>query len=193
MRKTSLSGYFFALILWSISFIGYAADTAQTIPSAATQLAQNDSWDNLTPAQKQTLAPLASEWNGFLPTRRQKWIVIANKIQKMSPEEQKRVQDKMQAWTTLTPAQRTAARENYLRSNKLHPEQRCQHWQEYQQLTDEQKAQLARHHEKKKLITNLPTPAESKIQPLPPLKKPHTKVAPGIVTPAMPAMNHSAP
>jgi hypothetical protein len=146
------------------------------IPAGATQLAQNENWENLTPSQKQTLAPLANEWNNFVPDRKQKWLVMANKFQKMSPEERQRIQEKMQAWTKLTPAERAVARENYLRSNKLQPEQRTQHWQEYQQLPEVQKEQFAQHKEKKKLITNLPTPAESKVAPLPPLKKPHVKV-----------------
>ena len=109
----------------------------------------DDSRNKLTPAQKQTLAPLASEWNGFMPTRRQKWIVIANRVQKMNPEEQQRVQNKMQARITLTPGHRTAARENYLRSSKIQPEKRCQQWQEYQQVTEEQKVRLARYPDKK--------------------------------------------
>lgn len=186
-----MRAYFFSLMVLSTSLsiplTGYAADTTVVVPSATIQLAQNDTWDNLTSAQKQTLAPLASEWNGFLPTRRQKWLVIANRIQKMNPEEQKRVQEKMQAWTTLTPAQRTAARENYLRSNKLNPDQRCQQWQKYQQLTQEQKAQLTKHTGKKNLITNLPTPEESKAPSLSPLKKLHKK------TPDLPAKNHALP
>jgi len=175
MRTTSLLGIPLALFLLCVPFIG---STTALESLTAGQLVQNKSWENLTPAQQQTLAPLASDWNSFTPARRQKWLAMADKFQKMNPDEKKHIQDKMQAWTKLTPTQRAAARENYLRSNTLQPEQRDQRWQEYQQLTEEKKVQLMQHREKKKLITTLPTPAESKVQPLQPLKKPHTRTEP---------------
>lgn len=133
-------------------------------------------WSSLTPAQQQALGPLAPGWNSMTPERQQKWLAFAGKYQNMSPDEQQRSQQKMDAWVKLTPEQHLAARENYLRSNKLPPEQRKQKWEEYQQLPDEQKAQLASH-TKKPLITNLPTPAESKQKKLQPLKTPRRPVA----------------
>ena len=154
---------------------------APSIPSTAL-------WSNLTPAQKQALAPLAKDWNGMSPDRQQKWLAFSEKFQKMKPEDQQRAQQKMEVWAKLTPEQRLAARENYIRSNKLQPDQRAQKWQEYQQLSDQQKAQLAKHPDKKKLITNLPTPAESKEQKLQPLKTP--KKAP---TPPEAPLNPPAP
>jgi hypothetical protein len=118
------------------------------------------------------LAPLAKDWAGLSSDRKQKWLVFATKFQKMKPADQKRALEKMDEWVKLTPEQRLSARESYIRSNNLEPDLRAQKWQEYQQLSDEQKAQLASHHDKKKLITNLPTPAESKEKKLQPLKTP---------------------
>lgn len=172
MRRTFALGYLFAIILLGIHY-GYAADSSTVIPPRSIQLAQNSSWKNLTPSQQQALAPLAKEWDSMETNRKDKWLIIANKFQKMSPEEKIRVQDKMNEWVKLTPAQRTAARENYLRSNKVQPDQRTQQWQEYQQLTEEQKAQLSKRQSQKNIITNLPTPEQSKIDKLPPLKTPH--------------------
>lgn len=151
---------------------GHALDT----PAAPAPTTAN-SWNHLTPIQKRALAPLEKDWASLSADRKQKWLVFADRFQKMKPEDQKRAQDKMDAWVKLTPEQRLAARENYIRSNMLEPDQRAQKWQEYQQLSDEQKAQLANHPDKKKLITNLPTPAESKEKKLQPLKTPKKPIS----------------
>jgi hypothetical protein len=137
-------------------------------------------WGSLSPIQQQALGPLSGSWNTLTPDRQQKWLAFAGKYQKMSPADQQRAQQKMDTWIKLTPEQRLAARENYIRSNKLQPDQRAQKWQEYQQLSDEQKAQLASR-AKKPLITNLPTPAESKETKLQPLKTPKKT---GVAAPA---------
>lgn len=155
----------------SILLAAFFLHIAHAAPPA--QVAQNTAWKNLTPSQQRSLAPLAQDWDSLSPDRQQKWMVISNKFQKMNPEQQKRVQEKMDAWVKLTPKERTAARENYLRSNKLEADQRNQQWQQYQQLPEEQRAQLAKQSPKRNFITNLPTPAESRIQKLPPLKTPH--------------------
>ena len=162
-------------------------------PSAPTAAVTGSVWNSLNPTQQQALKPLANDWATLTPERQQKWLVFADKFQKMKPEDQQRAQEKMAAWVRLTPEQRLAARENYIRSNKLQPDQRAQKWEEYQQLSDEQKAQLASH-EKKKLITNLPTPAESKekkLQPLKTPKKPVPAAQPG--TASLPAVTAPAP
>ncbi len=156
---------------------GHANGPSVPIAVTAPASASADSWNNLTPLQRQALAPLVRDWPNFSSEHRQKWLVFAAKFQKMTPDVQKRAQEKMDAWAKLTPEQRLAARENYIRSNKLEPDQRAQKWQEYQQLTPEQRAQLASHPDKKKLITNLPSPAESKEKKLQPLKKPKKPVS----------------
>lgn len=168
-------------------------------PSQSAATAAATSWNNLNPAQKQALGPLSNEWTSMSADRQKKWLLFADKFQKMTPEDQARTQGKMAAWFKLTPEQRLAARENYIRSNKLQGDQRAQKWEEYQQLSDEQKAQLASH-EKKLLITNLPTPAESKEKKLQPLKKPKKPVTsdptagqPGAATVAPPVLPAPVP
>ncbi len=172
---TWLSAVLFVVLM--ACCLGSPCHAADTTPAGTTQ------WSSLTPTQQQALGPLAGSWNTFGPERQQKWLAFAGKFQKMSPADQQRSLQKMDAWVKLTPEQRLAARENYIRSNKLQPDQRAQKWQEYQQLPAEQKAQLASH-AKKPLITNLPTPAESKQKKLQPLKKPAIRPNPAPVAPA---------
>ncbi len=70
-------------------------------------------WSELSPKQQAVLAPLAADWDKLDTTRRKKWVAIANRFPRMKPDEQQRLQSRMQDWANLTPAQRRVAREKY--------------------------------------------------------------------------------
>jgi hypothetical protein len=107
---------------------------------------RSPAWSELSPTDRQVLAPLAPDWDHWDAQRKQKWLGIARRYSTMSPTEQQRVQQQMGAWAQLTPAQRQAAREQYKTLKQLPPEQReevRQKWQEYQQLPPEKRSELA--------------------------------------------------
>jgi hypothetical protein len=91
--------------------------------AAAAEKKQPD-WSQLTPAQQQILAPLASDWNNFDNRRRKKWLLTAKRYPTMKPEQQQRMQKRMQNWAKLTPEQRRIARENYKKLKKQPAEKR---------------------------------------------------------------------
>ncbi|MDG0026090.1 DUF3106 domain-containing protein [Trinickia sp. Y13] len=101
------------------------------------------SWAHLTDAQHAALAPFAAEWDNFSDERKRKWIKIASRFAKMSPEAQKRLHERMAEWVRMTPDQRRVARENYQVSKALPSQARQKAWQAYQALSPEQKAKLA--------------------------------------------------
>ena len=116
------------------------SDTLAGVPSLGGQ-----SWVELTPQQKQILAPLAGEWDKLEPWRRKKWIGIAQRYPSMKPEEQQRIQRRMKDWAKLTPEQRRAVREQYKDLKKAPPEHKeavKQKWQEYKELPEEEKKLL---------------------------------------------------
>ena len=121
--------------------IGLAASAfAQPIGTQAPK------WAELTPAEKQFLAPLASDWDKWDAQRRAKWRGIAQRYPKMAPDEQERVRQQMTAWAQLSPAERAAARERYKTLKTLSPEQKeqvRQKWEQYQNLPPEKKRELA--------------------------------------------------
>jgi len=103
-------------------------------------------WAELTVEQQHTLAPLKADWESLEPDRRRKWIGIAKRYPRMTPQEQERVQRRMQAWAKLTPEQRRQARENYKRIAKVPPEERGklgEQWAEYQALPLNERQNLA--------------------------------------------------
>jgi len=117
-----------------------------SLPSyAATTPKKTPTWGELTSEQQQILAPLSEDWNNFEPARKRKWIGIAKRYPKMKPDEQTRVQRRMQAWASLTPKEREAARERYKKMEKLPPDKKKklpQKWEEYNRLPEGEKQNL---------------------------------------------------
>lgn len=129
-------------------------------------------WSELTPEQREALGPLEPEWDHINSTRKKKWLEIGNKMLAMSPEEKQRVQDRIRDWVKLTPEQRRIARQNYARAQKLKPEEKTSQWQQYQQLPEEQKRQLAASGKKKKQVVNPASQSQSKEEVVAPIKSP---------------------
>lgn len=114
-----------------------------------------DSWDSLTPAQKESLAPLESTWTQLSAAQKRKWLAVADKMEQMSPEKKQRFRNHIHDWLKLTPEQRRLARQNYLGFRKLNPERKSQKWQEYQRLPEEKKRKLAESARTKRRLTRL--------------------------------------
>lgn len=160
----------------------HAAAPSLNSKPAPIQPATKPVWAELTPAQQQALAPLATEWDKIEDIRKKKWLEIANKFSAMKPDEQQRMHTRMRDWAKLTPEQRRVARESYARSKKLNPDQKSAQWQQYQQLPEDQKKKLAADTASKKHVANLP-PAHSKNKTVPPIKSTPKPVLEQSVTP----------
>ena len=90
-------------------------------------------WASLTADQQQALAPLSGEWSK---------LARAKRYPAMQPEEQKRMQNRMQNWAKLTHEQRWEAREQYRSIGKAAPNRREElrkYWAEYQALPPHEK------------------------------------------------------
>lgn len=81
-------------------------------------------WSELSPQQQHILGPLAADWENLDTVRRKKWVTIANRYPKMKPDQQQRLQERMQAWAKLTPEERRIARAKYQKLKELPQPQR---------------------------------------------------------------------
>ena len=111
---------------------------------AAAKAPVRPTWAELSADQQQILAPLKDDWSNLEVERRKKWLGIAKRFPTMKPEEQARVQRRMQAWAKLTPEQRRQARETYksiAKDKDRHGDLR-EHWAEYQALPPEERQTL---------------------------------------------------
>lgn len=119
-----------------LALLSLSAASQQPQSGSSPAKSQRPLWTELSPKQQAVLAPLAGEWDSLDTVRRKKWVTIANRYPKMKPDEQVRLQRRMQAWAALTPAQRRVARENYKALRQLprppHGELR-QKWDQHKQ------------------------------------------------------------
>lgn len=161
-----------------------AKPAAPAQPAVAPIAMEKPLWKDLSAAQQRALDPLKGEWDKLEGLRKQKWLEIANRYNAMKPDEQVRVQERMRDWVRLTPDQRRQVRENFARSQKVAPSpgQKSAQWEQYQQLPEEQKKQLADKAPKKQ-VANPPTPSQSKIQTVPPVKRTTPASAPAAAAP----------
>jgi hypothetical protein len=140
-----------------------SATSAKPASPAASKTGDKPLWRSLTPAQQLALQPLQAEWDQMDGVRKQKWLQLANRFATMKPEEQQRVQVRMREWAKLTPQQRELARETYARARRIAPDQKTASWENYQQLTDDQKKQLAASTAGRKSTSVVPSQASGKV------------------------------
>ncbi|HEX6734897.1 MAG TPA: DUF3106 domain-containing protein [Azonexus sp.] len=135
-------------------------------------------------AQKEILAPLAKDWDAMESVRKKQWLGIAERYPRMKPNEQARVQARMQEWVRLTPEQRAKVRDSYKDFNQLPAEQKQtvkEKWKAYVNLPAEERQRLR---EEGKSAQLLAPPAEPVVAeesvPAPPTTE---APAPGASTP----------
>ncbi len=112
-------------------------------PGSALTSPEGVAWSTLTPAQKNALRPLEHDWNSIDASRKAKWLEIAGRFPKMPPAEQARIQDRMNAWTRMSPHERGEARLNYKEAQQVSPQERAQRWEQYNALPADKRRQLA--------------------------------------------------
>ena len=116
--------------------------------ASAKPLAAGTAWSQLSPMQKQALAPLASSWNTTMSeTQKRKWLEISKNYSTMTPQAQAMLNSRMSEWVALSPQQRAQARLNFGKtrelSRQLTPEEKKAKWAAYQALSPEEKQKLA--------------------------------------------------
>lgn len=106
---------------------------------------KNPAWSELSAEHQHILAPLKAEWNSLEPARKRKWLGIARRYPKMSPQAQERVQKRMEKWASLTPEQRRQVRERYREIARKSAQTRRlrEQWAKYQALPPEERSRLA--------------------------------------------------
>lgn len=115
-----------------------AGASAQVAPQPG-----STAWTDLTPAQREALAPLAGDWNRLPEDKRRKWQEVATRFPRMTPAQQQRVQQRMSEWAQMTPQQRDRARLNFQSARQWSPDERQARWEAYQALSPEERQALA--------------------------------------------------
>ena len=105
--------------------------------------AAKPAWADLTPTQRQALAPLERDWGSIDAPRRAKWLEVATRFPTMPADERQRLQARMADWARLTPAERSSARMQFQEARSVPANERQARWQAYQALPEADRQALA--------------------------------------------------
>ena len=141
--ETLLLSGFCAAAVWCLTPPTAYAQGPVSAPQATPAVNARPAWSELTPVQQRILGPLQPLWDTLPELNRRKWLRIAERYPKFSPDEQARLQTRMAEWVKMTPQQRRLARENYQITRALPAQKKAEAWDKYQQLPEEQKKKLA--------------------------------------------------
>ncbi len=131
MRRT-LPSRVLALALLIASAPLFAADP----PAPAKPL---PAWEQLTPAQRETLiAPMRERWNAQ-PDERTRMLERAQRWQQMTPEQRQRARHGMHRWESMTPEQREQTRALFAKMRTLDQPQRKALKAQWRAMTPEER------------------------------------------------------
>jgi Protein of unknown function (DUF3106) len=99
-------------------------------------------WVDLGPTNQAFLKPFEKSWYTLTAVERKSWVTLANKVPKLSAQEQKKAATRVSEWAALTPEQRKLARANYRLAQNLNQDERKEQWQKYESMTPAQQAVL---------------------------------------------------
>jgi len=146
-RRNQARGNVLRPVVLACVLVSLAAASIQAQPGgpppAKPGVEEGTRWNDLKPAQRHALKPLERDWAGIDATRKQKWIELSGRFQKMSPDEQARLQARMGEWAKLSPQERGTARLNFQEAKQLPAQDRQARWNAYQALPPEKRRELA--------------------------------------------------
>lgn len=116
-----------------------AAPATAVVPAAPSK----PLWQELTPAQQQSLKPLGANWATFSEAHKRKWLAVSKNYSTMAATEQAKLHSRMSEWASMSPQQRNQARLNFAETKKMAPDEKAANWQAYQALSPEEKQKLA--------------------------------------------------
>jgi hypothetical protein len=101
-------------------------------------------WKDLTPTQREALAPLGTAWPTLSAGQKRKWIAVVQNFPQLAEPERAKLHGRMVQWAALKPRERETARLNFAATKKLTPAEKAANWEAYQALSPEDKKGLAK-------------------------------------------------
>lgn len=142
-----------AVSLLAASLPVFAADPPALLPT----------WEQLTPAQRETLiAPMRDRWNSQ-PDDRQRMLERAQRWEQMTPEQRQHARHGMQRWESMNPEQREQTRALFAKMRTLDEPQRKALKAQWRTMTPDQRREWVKAN---------PAPADMPPGPPPPGRPP---------------------
>ena len=164
-RIISFRTVVFHLLLLLAILCGLTAQSplkAQSLPLiGGSSLAKASNWSDLSTVQKEVLSSLEEDWPNLTVEQRVKWIQLANRFDNLTEAEKDRLRARMADWSKLPSNEKRIARANFLKAQSVSNDQKLEAWEAYQQLSAEEKKELAEHalskKQKKPSLVNSPS------------------------------------
>jgi hypothetical protein len=121
---------------------GPATANASAQPLAPTP-SVSSAWRQLTPMQRQALAPLGAQWGALSAQQQAKWLTLSKNFNQLPVADQVTMHSRMADWVDLSPQQRNLARLNFNQFQNLPKEDKKAAWEAYQALPKEEKRLLS--------------------------------------------------
>lgn len=133
-----------AVLSMGLLLVGLLLSSPTSFAQSKNPLNAAPPWSSLAPAQQTALKPLEDDWAGIDTPQRKKWVEVASRFDRMSPEERQRTQERMAQWARLSPKERNEARINFQTARQqLSPDERQQRWEAYRALPEQERQDLA--------------------------------------------------
>lgn len=87
-------------------------------------LSTRNDWSNLSPSERETLAPLVYYWQDIPPSERKYYRAMAADAAQVPPEVRERLSRNLEYWHLLTTPERNQARAAYVKFRSLPEEER---------------------------------------------------------------------
>jgi hypothetical protein len=151
-----------ALLLFAAVGAHQSPLQAQSLPLiGGSSIAKASNWPDLSTVQKEILSSLEDDWPNLTVDQRVKWIQLANRYDNLTNTEKERLKSRMADWSKLPINEKRIARANYLNTLAISNDQKLEAWEAYQQLSAEEKKELAEHalskKQKKPSLVNSPS------------------------------------
>lgn len=122
-----------------------AAQGRQARPAPDISVASTGtSWNQLSAEQRAALRPLRAQWSKLGAEDQRQWLATTRNFSRLAPDEQALLQQRMSDWARLSPTERTRARLNFGEVRRVPRDERRERWEQYQELSAEERARLAR-------------------------------------------------
>jgi hypothetical protein len=102
-------------------------------------------WNSLSAAQRQTLAPLRAQWNQLPSARQHQLADHATRWATLPPAHQQLIRERLAHWANMTPAERRRLRDNARAFRNLPPAERAKvsaAFRRFQQLSPAERRAL---------------------------------------------------
>lgn len=104
---------------------------ALIVYGSLTNVAQAQTWGEISSVEQTMLKPLQPTWEQLPPAQRQQWLARVAQLQNMTPEQLRNAQNRMGEWASLSRQQRMQVNQQLKNDDNNNAKTRAKTWDKY--------------------------------------------------------------